>query len=363
MILNRYMLREFFRFASGTIILCIFFFVLFDFIQKASGYLGKYNPSAQLLTKYYLLQVPFEIYQAIPIAALVASVVVMIMLARTGEITAMRAVGMSPLRIIAPIAAGGLLLSVASFVLSEYVIPYTARKSHYIKQVTIEREDAVLNEGAYWMRTPNRTINFKAYNPLNQSLKQLKILYLSPENFALSKTMHSRYAFFSTKHQAWVLTGVQIFEFEEKKLKRGSHFPFLLTMLPIEPQKLKFDRRSPSELSLSEIGDIINNGQQGNGDLLSYRIAWHTKFAYPLAAFLISFLGIRFGYQTERGSETVRGMFIALILALSYWFILSFSKALCASGNMHPFFAGWLANFWVAIVVIWQFRHVDRVQK
>jgi len=332
-------------------------------MQKAAGYLGKYNPSAQLLTQYYLLQVPFEIYQAIPIAALVASVVVMILLARTGEITAMRAVGMSPLRIIAPLATGGLLLSLASFLLSEYIIPYTARRSHYIKQVVIEKEDSGLNEGAYWKRTPNRTVNFKSYNPLTQTLNQLKILYLSNTDFSPMKNIHARSATYSPAYQSWVLLDINIFEFVDKKLVRATHVPFFLTSLPLEPQKLKFDRRVASELSLSEIQTLLNSGQQGGADSLSYRIAWHMKLAYPFAAFLISFLGIRFGYQTERGSETVRGMFIALVLGLSYWFILSFSKAMAASGSIHPFFSGWLANFWVAIIVLIQFRYVDRIQK
>jgi lipopolysaccharide export system permease protein len=136
-----------------------------------------------------------------------------------------------------------------------------------------------------------------------------------------------------------------------------------MVSLPVNPQKLKLDLRAPFELSSSEIGSIIETGQQIKGDILSYRIAWHMKFAYPLAAFLISFLGLRFGYQSERTSETIRGLFLALILALSYWFILSASKALCSSGNLHPFFAGWLANAWVALVVFWQFWHLDRRKK
>jgi lipopolysaccharide export LptBFGC system permease protein LptF len=87
------------------------------------------------------------------------------------------------------------------------------------------------------------------------------------------------------------------------------------------------------------------------------------KFAYPLAAFLITFLGLRFGYQTERGSETIRGMFLALLLALSYWFILSASKVLCSSGSLHPFFAGWLANIWIFLIAIYQFIRVARVPR
>lgn len=364
MILNRYILREFFRFASGTLILCIFFFILFDFIQKAAGYLGKYSPSARQLTSYYLMQIPFEIYQAVPIGALLASVVVMVVLARTGETTAMRAAGMSPMRIIAPIAMGGLLLSITSFILGEFVIPYTSRRAHYIKQVAIEGEDAGLSEGAYWVRTPSRTYNFKAYNPAQQSLEQLRVLTLSRDDFAPLNVLQAHSAFYLANSDTWVLTRVNTFDFDRfKKMTRAAQYPYLVMKLPVEPQNLKFDRRMPFELSLSEISTIVESGQQANADILSYRIAWHMKFAYPLAAFLISFLGLRFGYRTERTGETVRGLFVALGLALSYWFILSISKAMCSSGTLHPFFAGWLANLWVSIVVVWEFTRLYRGQK
>jgi lipopolysaccharide export system permease protein len=364
MILYRYILREFFRFASGTLFLCLFFFILFDFIQKTAGYLGRYNPPARLLSQYYLMQLPFEIYQGLPIASLIASVVVMMMLARAGEATAMMAAGVSPLRMAKPLAIGGLILSVLSFLLGEFVIPYSSRQAHYIKQVAIEGENAGLSEGAYWMRSQGYTVNFKSYNSIHQTLEGVKMLSLSKENFAPSRTIHARTASYSPAYNTWVLHNVVMFRFNrDKKVIYNTLLPFLIISLPIQPQTLKFDRRLPFELSLSEISSIIETGQQTNGDILSYRVAWHMKFAYPFAAFLICFLGLRFAYKAERTRETLRGMFLALTLALTYWFILSMSKALCSSGSMHPFFAGWLANAWVFIVITFQFVSLYRGQK
>ncbi len=360
MILYRYMLREFFRFTSGTLVLCLFFFILFDFIQKTTAYLGKYNPSAQLLIEYYLLQVPFELYQAIPIASLVASVVVMILLARSGEATAMRAVGMSPLRLISPLVVGGFILSVTSFLLGEFVIPYTTRRAHFIKQVRIEGEDAGINEGAHWIRSPDFVVNFKAYDTVKQSLESVKILYVSKENFAPFKIINAKTALYAPSDKNWMLSQVKIFELDEAhRLSQTHSLSHLKMELPIEPKRLMFDRRTPFELSLWEINRVLETGQQ-RSDVVSYHIAWHMKFGYPFAALLISFLGLRFGYRTERTSETIRSMLLALALALSYWFILSASKALCASGTLHPFFAGWLANAWIAIIIVWQFLTLDR---
>lgn len=353
MILFRYILREYFRFATGTLVLCLFFFILFDFIQKAASYLGKYNPPPAVLVKYYLLQLPFEAYQALPIASLIASVVVMLLLNRSGEVTAMRAIGMSPWRMVLPLAAGGMILTVFSFFLTEFAIPYTAKKSHYIKQVVIEGEDAGLSEGAYWLRTPKFTIGFKAYRFQSQVLENVKVITLNPVSFAPQKTIHAKNAIYLDDYKLWYFQNANILYFSNNMVRVKS-FPFLVLRLPIEPQKLRYDRRTPLELSLSEIKEVIEQNKQANGEILSYRIVWHMKFAYPMAALLISFLGLRFAYRNERASETIKGLFLVLAFAISYWFILSTSKALCSSGLLPPFFAGWLANLWLVFVLGWQ---------
>lgn len=360
MILFRYILREYFRFATGTVVLCLFFFILFDFIQKAAGYLGKYNPSPATLAKYYVLQLPFETYQALPIASLIASVVVMLLLSRSGEVTAMRAIGMSPWRMVMPLAVGGLILTAFSFLLTEFAIPYTAKKSHYIKQVLIEGEDAGLSEGAYWLRTPKRTIGFKAYRYQSQILENIKVLTLDPGSFVPRKAIHAKNAIYIETHKLWYFQNANILSFAKNHMVTVKSLPFLILGLPIEPQKLRFDRRTPFELSLREIKEVIEQNKQANAEIQSYSIVWHMKLAYPIAALLISFLGLRFAYRNERAGETIKGLFLALVFAITYWFILSTSKALCSSGSLPPFFAGWLANLWLVVVLVWELWKLRR---
>lgn len=361
MILTRYILREFFRIASGAITLCVFFFVLFDFIQKAAGYLGKYNPSARLLSEYYLMQMPFEMYQTLPIASLIAAIVVIMLLTRSGETIAMSASGMSPLRIILPITMGAFFVTLFAFFLSELVIPYTSKRSHYIKQVAIEGENVGLSEGAYWLRSPEYIVNFKSFNAYSQTLEGVKLLKLSEDNFTPLNVVQAKRALYVADSNSWLLSRVHSFQFDKNKnFISASEIPFMVVELPIQPKSLIVDRRLPFELSFSEINTLLMTGQQKNGDLLSYRIAWYVKLAYPFSSFLLSFLAVRFVYRFERTRETLRGLFLILAFAISYWFVLSVSKALCSAGRWHPFFAGWSANIWLSLVIFSQFFSLKR---
>src|SRR5690606_10037216 len=106
-----YVLREFLKYVFATVLLTVFLFILFDLIHRTTKYMAVYNPKPGHMFLYYVFQVPNLLSQALPIAALLASVIAMVLLSRTNEITAMRAAGLGPVRIGLPILAGGALLS------------------------------------------------------------------------------------------------------------------------------------------------------------------------------------------------------------------------------------------------------------
>ena len=93
MTLFLYVLKDFFKYILGTLVLVLFLFIMFDFIHKTTKYLPKYNPETKHLILFYLYQVPNLFVQALPIASLLSSVICMVLLSRTNEITAMRAAG------------------------------------------------------------------------------------------------------------------------------------------------------------------------------------------------------------------------------------------------------------------------------
>src|SRR5690606_6451539 len=132
-----YIVREYLKYVAGTVVLTVFLFVLFDFIHKMTKDFAQHNPSGETIFRFYLFQIPGQIVQALPIASLLASVICMILLSRSNEITAMRAAGMGPLQIGAPLAAGGMLLSMGSLIIGEVFVPKFAQRVHYVQQVLI----------------------------------------------------------------------------------------------------------------------------------------------------------------------------------------------------------------------------------
>jgi lipopolysaccharide export system permease protein len=75
-----------------------------------------------------LLEMPGNLYELLPIAVLIGTIYAMARLAQTSEFTILRTGGLSPLRALRLLALLGLLFSVLTFAIGEYVVPFTERQ-------------------------------------------------------------------------------------------------------------------------------------------------------------------------------------------------------------------------------------------
>lgn len=84
------------------------------------------------VARYYALQLPYNNLLTLPMSMLIATVLTMGDLGRHGELTAMKASGISLYRTAAPLFAFGLLLSVGVLVVGETVIPEINQRSNVV---------------------------------------------------------------------------------------------------------------------------------------------------------------------------------------------------------------------------------------
>lgn len=325
--------------------LTTFMFVLFDFIHKSTRYLSRYQPETKHLVSFYFYQLPNLFIQGLPIASLLASVVTMVLLSRTNEITAMRAVGMGPLRIGAPIAVGGALICFLSFLLGELVLPHTSRKMHYIQNVLIEKNEEVGRAGGpRWVRDGKVLVNFRGYDRKSKTLSKVRVIHTG-KSFRPKRTMEADRAVFRPGSKDWQLENVRVLYFWPNGTlsyteKRETHS----IKIPIEPDKMKREQRLPNEMSTRELGEIIRLGEISGSDVLHYKVDMEVKFAFHFASFVVSLIGLKFGYRSERSMETARSILLAIAIGVSYWFILNAGRALGKRGTLPPGLSAWLAN-------------------
>lgn len=348
-----YILKDYLKYVIGTIILTVFLFILFDFIHKTTKYFAEYNPSTENIVRFYAFQIPGQVMQALPIASLLASVIAMILLSRTNEITAMRAAGMGAIRIGLPLAVGGLILSLSSLLIGELVLPRFAQRVHYVQQVQIEGEkDDQMASGAKWLRNGQSLINFQDYDPISQTMTKVRVVEVRP-NFRPIQSVEAEAAVFDPEAKVWRLKDIKVLHFKRNgTLDTIEQRDMQDIDIPVEPQKLKKDRRKPNEMSFAELNDVVDRGDQSGADTVPFKVELQGKLAYPFAAFVVSLIGLKFGYKSERTTETAVGILLAFCIGISYWFVMSAGRALGLRGDLHPFLAAWLANVVILGIIV-----------
>ncbi|NDE14077.1 YjgP/YjgQ family permease [bacterium] len=349
-----YILRDFFKYLIGALCLTLFLFILFDFIHKTTRYFPRYKPSAGLVFKMYLYQLPGHILQAMPIAALLASVTCMVLLGRTNELTAMRSAGMGPFRIGAPLFAGGVILALTSWVLSEYVIPVSSGRMHYVEEVQIEGTPSFeIAQGVSWLRLGDMIYNFGTYDLELQAFQDLRISRIA-HDFTPVQSVEAKSAKSLSKDSGWALAGVSVMDFDEQgNVTRITRKDEMVIKMPVDVHKLQRERRLPSEMSRRELFVRIKGEENSGRDILPLEVDYHLKLAFPFAAIVVSLLGLKFMYSSERSAETARSILLALGVGMSFWFLQNSFLALGRRGNLSPALSAWAANIILLAIVMW----------
>jgi lipopolysaccharide export system permease protein len=159
-IISRYVLRE--HLGPLTFALtALTSLMLLQFISRQFGELvGKGLPWS-VIGEFFLLSIPFTVALTVPMSVLVAVLYAFSRLAGENEVTAMKASGVSPWRLVSPAIAGGVFCSLALLAFNDQVLP---RANHRLKTLqddisqtkpTFLLKEQVINsiaEGKYYLK-------------------------------------------------------------------------------------------------------------------------------------------------------------------------------------------------------------------
>ncbi len=99
-------------------------YVLIDFFEKIDNFMEK-GKSFGLITKFFILNVPFILEQMGPVCILLAGVITLGILNHSNELVALKACGIPLKKITAPIIAAGLAFTLFFLAMSQFILPKT----------------------------------------------------------------------------------------------------------------------------------------------------------------------------------------------------------------------------------------------
>ena len=127
-------------------------YLVIDFADRAHTYTGR--AWGRAAAELYANKAAVVAYQLAPVALIIAAALLMTLLSRHGELTALFALGVRPLRLAAPIAAFAAVLGVALVWLGERVVVGADARAEEIQVTRFNRwgDWATYHAGSSWVR-------------------------------------------------------------------------------------------------------------------------------------------------------------------------------------------------------------------
>ncbi|EPG35696.1 LPS export ABC transporter permease LptG [Acinetobacter colistiniresistens] len=301
----------------GTTLVLSFLQVLFTYLGELGSLKPNYNAWQAFL--YVMWGAPHYLYEILPVAALIGSVLGLGALASNSELIVMRSVGISLWRIVGWVMRSALLLIVLSFVLSEWVIPYTNEQAQSIKK---QRSVAALGEvKGYWSREGQRFIYIDYANSHGQ-LRNIQTIDFD-QNYRLQSFVSAEKGQF-LKDGEWVLSqSHQIDLLAQGDAIKTDHEQQSLG-LALQPKYVHMVTLDPEDLSPSQLISFMRYMEEYSQVPKTYELAFWQKITAPFSLITLVLIACSFIFGPLRQQSMGFRLVIALFTGLGFFYLQDF---------------------------------------
>ncbi|QIK55894.1 YjgP/YjgQ family permease [Dysgonomonas sp. HDW5B] len=339
-ILDRYIIKNFLGTYVFSIILIISIAVVFDFNEQLDKFLKNDAPVKAILFSYYLNFIPYYINLFSALFVFISVIFFTSKLADNSEIIAMLASGTSFRRLMKPYMISAGIIALISFLLTSFIIPpanvvrinfqnkYIKNKAvTYAERIQIQIEPGVI---AYFNRYDN-----------NDKMG----FYFSLDKFEgqelVSRLTANRIQYDSLYN--WTIYDYAIREFDgmREHITTGTKADTVLTIVPSDFLISSNDFEQMTTPALYK--HIQRQKDRGIGNIQSFEIEYHKRFASIASAFILTVIGASLSSRKVKGGMGLN-IGIGLLLSVSYILFMTLSSTFAVSGLVSPLIAAWIPN-------------------
>lgn len=291
--------------------------VLFTYMSELGELKAGYGAWDAFL--HVLWGAPQYLYEILPISALIGSVIGLGTLASNSELIVMRAAGISLWRIVGWVMRSALLLVALSFVLSEYVIPYTNEQSKMAKS---HRTTAELGEvKGYWSREGQRYIYIDYANSQGQ-LKDVQIVDFDPQ-YRINSIVNAEAGQFVNNGQ-WTLSKTNQIDIAPEGTSSLIHADQQGIGLALQPRYVHMVTLDPEDLAPSELVSFMSYMNEYSQIPKTYLLAFWKKVGSPFALLALVLIACSFIFGPLRQQSMGFRLVIALFVGLTFYYLQDF---------------------------------------
>lgn len=342
-ILSTYIIKRFLTVLFYTTMAFIIIFIVVDLIERLDKFLS-YDTAYINLLLYYIYYIPFIIILTLPINMLLSTLFSIGIMAQYNEIIACKSAGISLYRIVFPILLLGFIISVASGLAGETIVPKTNKLRLDIWRYDIRKENKnLLNKrnGLALQDGKNRQMYIGFYDSAKKKGTQVNLVWRNKNG--IQKRLDAKSIEWNEERSGWILLNVVERTFTDSTEKVAYVDSIWYTDTKIFPDDLIELETQPEEMNYIELNKFVNRMTAIGADARKWLVDLYMKISYPFANFIIVLFGAPLASRKRRSGPAI-GFAIALAVSFIYFLFLRTGQVLGHKGDINPWIAAWIGN-------------------
>jgi lipopolysaccharide export system permease protein len=358
-ILRSYLLISFIKNFLTSLGIFVILFITVDFIDRIDNILQE-NSSIFLIFEYFILKIPLFITLVFPISMLVSTLFTLGILAKTSELTAIRAAGISITWLSIPLFIFGLLVTGCSFLIDQTLVPYCTRRTKEIYNIDIRKKNqsGAYSQSNFWWRQEGIFFTANQFDSRTDNLYGLTKLSID-DKMRISRRIDSEKVKHLSPQLGWQMDNVTEYTF-----LKDADLPPLTTKyqrLPLTIKKVPVDfydvEADPHSMSFSALKKFMYSQSKNGLPTSQYLADLYDKIAFPFLNIVIIIVVLPFTVKHSRSTAIMATTIIpSLIIGFSYYAIHSFFISLGRAEILNPIISTWFTNtifFIGGIILLW----------
>jgi lipopolysaccharide export system permease protein len=352
-ILDRYLYRTVLVYACMALAVLVTLGGLFLFISQ-QGDIGVGNYSAGDALLFTFLNLPEQVFELLPIGAMIGALMGLGHLASGSELVVTRASGVSVWRMAWPVGLAGLTMALAMYGIGEYVAPAMAQLAKREKTTSKLADISFAGSSSAWVKDGNLILRVQT-GEVDQAFGGVSLFELDG-NRLLSVKHAERISVADPGH--WRLHNVSTTRFRDDHIE-SEVVPEITMTSSVNPDFLGLAATDPELLTLRGLASYIDHLRRNNLGTAVYEIGFWSRIARLFAVIVVTLLALPFVFgplrTTGAGARTVIGVLLGVVFFLITGMVEKGGQLF----GLNPVIVGWLPT---AVVGFCTFVAISRTR-
>lgn len=350
-LLFRYLVRNNTFILLPTLGVGIGLYLLTDLFERLDNFVEAGVPLKMVLT-YFAVKLPLVVSQILPVIFLLSTVIQLCIMARSRELMALQAGGISLGTVARSMLICGLLWGCVQLAFSEYLGVAGEQESARIWQEEVRKRDMaakVLTD--QWFTDGQWIVSLATLKPDNTGTG-FTAYQLTPDGQHIETLVHA--PAYTARAGHWTLQQALV---DTPAAYTQKIEPELVLPLQQNPATFRLVQSGtqPKQLPIWLLGSAIDQLRSSGSNVENLRTAWHAKVAYAASLFIMAIVATAIVSWKDNIYLAVS---LAMVCTFLYYAVYTLGTTLGERGMVSPVIAAWGANSIALLLALWRLTYI-----